>query len=43
MSKGTLTRLKSEAKNVFEVAATLTEANKTGLYNFSNPVEKLVP
>ena len=42
-SKGTLTHLNSASKYVFKAAATSAEANKMGLYNFSNPVEKLVP
>ena len=42
-SKGTLTQLKSEIKHVFKAAAMSTEANKTGIYNFSDPVEKMVP
>ena len=42
-SKGTLTHLNSAVKYVFKAAATSAEANKMGLYNFSNPVEKLVP
>jgi hypothetical protein len=42
-SKGILTHLKSECKYVFKAAATSSEAKKMGLYNFSNPVEKLVP
>ncbi len=42
-TRGTLTRLKSETKYVIKVAAISTEANKMGVYNFSDPVEKLVP
>ena len=42
-AKGTLTNLKSGAKYIFKAAAISTEANKMGLYNFSDPVEKLVP
>ena len=40
---GTLTNLKSETKYVIKAAAISTEANKMGVYNFSDPVEKLVP
>ncbi len=42
-TRGTLTRLKSETKYVIKAAAISTEANKMGVYNFSDPVEKLVP
>ena len=42
-AKGTLTHLKSETKYVFKAAAISPEANKMGLYNFSDSVEKLVP
>ena len=42
-SKGTLTHLKSEIKHVFKAAAISTESNKMGIYNFSDPVEKMVP
>ena len=42
-SKGTLTHLTSESRYVFKAAAISAIANKMGLYNFSNPVEKLVP
>jgi len=42
-SKGTLTHLKSEIKHVFKAAAMSTESNKMGIYNFSDPVEKMVP
>jgi len=41
-SKGTLTQLKSEIKYEFKAAAMSTEANKMGIYNFSDPVEKMV-
>ena len=42
-AKGTLTHLKSETKYVFKAAAISSEANKIGTYNFSDPVEKLIP
>ena len=42
-AKGTLNNLKSESKYEFKAAATRTEANKMGSYNFSALVEKLVP
>ncbi len=42
-SKGTLTQLKSEIKYEFKAAAMSSEANKMGIYNFSDPVEKMVP
>ncbi len=42
-SKGTLTQLKSETKYVIKAAAMSPEANKMGIYNFSDPVEKMVP
>jgi hypothetical protein len=42
-SKGTLTQLKSEIKHVFKAAAMSAQANKMGIYNFSDPVEKMVP
>ena len=42
-TRGTLTRLKSETKYVIKAAAISTEANKMGVYNFSDPVEKLAP
>jgi hypothetical protein len=42
--KVTLTNLKSESKYDFKAAAIIsTEANKTGIYNYSDTVEKLVP
>jgi len=42
-TKGTITGLTSGIKYIFKAAATSSEANKMGSYNFSNPVEKLVP
>ena len=33
----------SETKYVIKAAAISSEANKMGVYNFSDPVEKLVP
>jgi hypothetical protein len=42
-SKGLLTNLKAESKYAFKAAATSSEANRIGLYNFSNTIEKLVP
>lgn len=42
-TRGTLTNLKSETKYIFKAAAISSEANKMGTYNFSDPVEKLVP
>ena len=42
-SKFTLTHLKSEAKYVFKAAAMSAEANKMDIYNFSAPIEKIVP
>jgi hypothetical protein len=42
-SKGTLTHLKSETKYVYKAAAISAEANKMDIYNFSTPVEKIVP
>ena len=42
-TRGTITGLTSGIKYIFKVAATSSEANKIGLYNFSTPVEKLVP
>jgi len=42
-TKVTLTNLKSESKYDFKAAAISTEANKTGIYNYSDTVEKLVP
>ena len=42
-SKGTITNLPHETKLIFKATATSSEANKMGQYNFSNPVERLVP
>lgn len=42
-TKGTLTGLDYETKYVFMATATSVEANKMNLYNYSNPVEQLVP
>ncbi len=42
-AKGILTHLKSETKYVLKAAAISTEANKMDIYNFSTPVEKIVP
>ncbi len=42
-SKFTLTHLKSETKYVFKAAAMSAEANKMDIYNFSTPIEKIVP
>ncbi len=42
-TKGTLMGLDHETKYIFKATATSTEANKLDLYNFSNPVEHLVP
>ncbi len=42
-TRGTLSNLKSETKYVIKAAAISSEANKMGMYNFSDPVEKLVP
>jgi hypothetical protein len=42
-SKSTLTHLKSGNKYVFKAAALSSEANKMNIYNFSTPIEKIVP
>jgi hypothetical protein len=42
-AKGILTHLKSETKYVFKAAALSSEANKMDIYNFSTPIEKIVP
>jgi hypothetical protein len=42
-SRGTISNLTSGIKYIFKAAATSSEANKMGIYNFSNPVEKFVP
>ena len=42
-TKGILTHLKSEIKYVYKAAAISAEANKMDIYNFSTPVEKIVP
>ena len=42
-AKGTITNLPHETKLIFKATATSSEANKMGQYNFSNPVERLVP
>jgi hypothetical protein len=42
-TKVTITNLKSESKYDFKVATISTKANKTGIYNYSDTVEKLVP
>ena len=42
-TRGTLSNLKSETKQVIKAAAISSEANKMGVYNFSDPVEKWVP
>ena len=42
-TKGLLTHLQSGTRYVLKAAATSSEANKMGEYNFSDPVEKLVP
>ena len=42
-TKGILTHLKSETKYVYKAAAISAEANKMDIYNFSTPVEKIVP
>jgi len=42
-TKGLLTHLKVETKYVYKAAAISSEANKMDIYNFSTPVEKIVP
>ena len=42
-AKGILTHLKSETKYIYKAAAISSEANKMDIYNFSTPVEKIVP
>ena len=42
-SKGMISNLTSGIKYIFKAAATSSEANKMGIYNFSNPIEKFVP
>ena len=42
-TKGMLTHLKSGIKYVYKAAAISAEANKMDIYNFSTPVEKIVP
>ncbi|MEI6146540.1 MAG: hypothetical protein D0531_02345 [Methylococcales bacterium] len=42
-SKATLTHLKSGNKYVYKAAALSSEANKMNIYNFSTPIEKIVP
>jgi len=42
-SKATLTHLKSGSKYVYKATAISAEANKMNIYNFSTPIEKIVP
>ena len=42
-TNGTISNLTSGIKYKFKVTATSAEANKMGIYNFSDPVEKFVP
>ena len=42
-TKDTVTGLESGKKYLFMVAAASTESSKTGLYNFTQPIEKFIP
>ncbi len=41
--KGMITNLTHETKLVFKATAISSEANKMGIYNYSDPVERIVP